>query len=205
THYNWRAPVEPGSTKLTSPLTPFSPGTLRVFGPADVTEIELAPLNSGIQWVTPGHDFFVKTALAVGDREPCDRLPLTFKTDTPAVCSGPEGELTWPMSRSTDGAVHAQREGVCKLRVSADGARYFGPLSLSLFDLNAPEGLVLPVVGEVCSGEGATTCEWGRDGTLVCASGKWKRANRCTATQACDLADGCLDGIDCGACRDLRP
>src|SRR5215210_4799925 len=103
------------------------------------------------------------------------------------------------------GQVVAHAEGVCTLRASADGQRFFAPTDLPLFMI-APQdkGIEYAGFGNPCTKEGATTCSYSLDATAICREGYWREQRSCAARQVCEFrAMGCASG-PCAECRDLR-
>ncbi|MGC4094871.1 MAG: hypothetical protein QM756_44530 [Polyangiaceae bacterium] len=206
--YIWQAPDAPTTIALRSPLFSGVVGTLKAYGPSDVAKLTLEPLNGAPVVATAlGQDFYVESTQLVTGIAPCKELPIIFKSDTPAVCSGPHGESVFSANEGSRGLVKVNAEGVCTLRGSVDGERFFDPLTMHVFVVTPREDAPVAGFGNLCSEEGATTCSLGRAEQAICKDGKLHSAKSCGETAVCDFIDpssaGCV-GEFCAVCRGLR-
>jgi hypothetical protein len=208
TFFGWSAPAAGTDVDLRSPLVGGSVGRLKAYLPRDVGDVQIESLNRSPLVVSAEGAFPVTVKMFVDNVAPCESPPGVLQTLTPDVCSGPDGARVWPGDSRFGGEVVPHAEGVCTLRASADGQRFFEPVDFTLFMVTAPDkGTEYAGVGNPCKKEGATTCSYGLGATAICHQGYWRDQRICAARQVCEfraMGAACTSGALCAECRDLR-
>jgi hypothetical protein len=207
--FTWTAPLEAGVFDVLSGLQPGRLGTLRAYGPSDVSDIVVdSPNGTSLNTWQLGRTRISATTKVRGV-VPCDVSPVVFRTETPAVCSGPDGAETWPGEDEHGGFVEMNGEGTCRVSGSADGVRFFRPASLRFFVVQEPGEEHFDGFNEPCAVEGSTSCTYGDTSQVtLCREGRWVSGDRCGPTRTCDARDpsssGCVAGGPCSECRAMR-
>lgn len=208
TFYSWTAPSEPTSVTLLSSHVTGRVGTLRAFGRNEISKVVLSSRNPPPLSGSIGGKFALDAEFYVGENKSCETHALSIQSDTPSICSGPDGAPTWSVNDARLASVIMNAEGLCRVRASADGARFFDAVSIPIFATTTPEGTDLAGYGNPCSVEGSTTCAFSRTSAATCKGGRWQQAESCGSTRVCDFKDsaasGCIAGATCAACRSLR-
>ena len=206
--YHWQAPSTPVVLQLQSAWALSIEGTLTAFGPDQVTDMTAS--GSVFQrgaFTEPG-DFGISTHIRVQGQRTCQELPVELHSSTPAVCSGPAGETTWPGATGGGGAaVHA--EGLCTLGFSMPGGPTLTTDNFPMFFVAAwPAGMTTPAIAEPCKLQAATACSPTYEDVTACKGGYWAIVTTCPADQICDFVPdttaGCKAGTLCAQCRGLR-
>jgi hypothetical protein len=118
TTYDWRAPESSGDVTFTSRGLPGFRLVLGSYQPADVTivggTIDRAQVpNNG--------RLMVHLNSTVRGEAPCAFYPFAVTTQTPAVCTGPNGETSFVTGTNGDAIVRPVTSGTCRLNVSVVG------------------------------------------------------------------------------------
>jgi hypothetical protein len=207
--FTWTAPAEPAVEDVLSGVVPRPIGTLRAYGPADVSDVVVDSPNgtSLVTWSAGATR--IDATVKVRGVVPCDVAPVVFRTETPEVCSGPDGALTWPGEDEWGGFVEMNAEGMCRVRASVDGTRFFRPSQLRFFFVAEPGTERFDGFNQPCAVEGATSCTYGDNSQVtICREGLWATKEQCGPTGTCDARDpslgGCVAGGPCSECRAMR-
>jgi hypothetical protein len=207
--FMWAAPPEPTVVEVHSGFLPGRVGLLRAYAASEVSDVVVKSPNgtSLILWA-PG-SVGIQAATWVRGVEPCDAAPVVFKTETPAVCSGPDGAETWPGETEYGGFVEMNAEGVCRISAAADGVRFFSPTSLRMFIVTEPGAERFDGFDQPCAVEGSTSCTYGDTSQVtLCRNGRWVSRETCGPARTCDARDpalgGCVAGGPCSECRAMR-
>ena len=203
-NYLWDSRTAGGVLTIGSPLDPAFTETLQTYGPAEVTGVvpsaDLIPPTI----LAPGRQQLFQVTDEVGGVPACQGLPATATTETPDVCAGPNGELSWEAG-GAGGSFTALAEGTCRLSIAIDGGDA-PPATLSVpfyFTNPADQGRDATIDAD-CSVKGQRTCEATREAILVCQTltKKWALESSCGG-KLCDYlsAAPCAAGSGCVACR----
>ena len=203
-HYLWDSRVAGGALTIGSPFDAAFSETLQTYGPTQVTGVvpsaDLVPPTI----LAPGRQQLFQVADEVGGALACQGLPATATTETPEVCAGPNGELSWAAG-GAGGSFTALAEGTCRLSIAVDVSDA-PPATLSVpfyFTNPADQGRDATIDAD-CSVKGQRTCEAARDAILVCSTltKKWALESSCGG-KLCDYlsAAPCAVGSGCVACR----
>jgi hypothetical protein len=208
--FTWTAPPEPVSVDVRSALVSGSVGTLLGYGPADVSDIVVDSSNGSSLVTWQGGSTRIAAMTKVRGVEPCHVNPVVFRTETPAVCSGPAGALTWQGKDESGGFVEMNAEGTCRVSASADGVRFFRPGVFRFFFVEEPGAEKFDGFNQPCAVEGSTSCTYGDNSQVtICREGRWTTKEQCGPTRTCDARDpassGCVAGGPCSHCRNLMP
>ena len=202
--YLWSSPAAGGALTIGSRLDAAFSETLQTYGPAQVTGVvpsaDLLPPTI----LAPGRQQLFQVADEVGGARACQGLPATATTETPDVCAGPNGELSW-QAGGAGGSFTALAEGTCRLSIVVDGANATpATFSVPFYFVNPADQGRDGTIDGFCTVKGQRTCEAGREAILVCSvlTKKWALASGCNG-QLCDYlsATPCAAGDDCVACR----
>jgi len=203
--YLWRSPAAGGSLTLGSTLVPTFAETLATYGPDQVTGVVAGADLSPPTILAAGKALNVQVAVDVGGVRACVGPQVVAKTETPAVCLGPNGEAAWSVpGGGSITSFTAVAEGTCQLSVGiAGGSGYPGTFSVPFYFLNPQDQGRDSTIGSYCSAPGQQTCEATRESILVCTGARqWAVASSCNGT-LCDYtaAAPCAAGSGCVACR----
>ncbi|MDX2051825.1 MAG: hypothetical protein SFV15_05490 [Polyangiaceae bacterium] len=207
--FAWAAPAEPGMVEVRSGFLSSRVGVLRAYGPSEVSDIVVKSVNGSSLVGQPGDKGRIEANTKVRGVQPCDSSRVVFRTETPAVCSGPNGAEIWPAEDDYGGFANFNTEGVCRISASADGVRFFKATSIQYFVI-APRGEErFDGFNEPCAVEGSTSCTYGENSQVtLCREGRWVSKETCGPTRTCDARDpalaGCVAGGPCAECRGLR-
>jgi hypothetical protein len=207
--FTWTAPPEPAVVELRSGILPGRIGILRAHAPSEVSDIVVRSVNgSSLSGTSPGKAR-IEAKTKVRGVEPCDVLPVTFRTETPEVCAGPDGAITWLGEDEYGGFVDLKAEGVCRVSASADGVRFFRPATIRFFIVQPLGTEKFDGFSQPCAVEGSTSCTYGDNSQVtVCREGRWATKEQCGPTRTCDARDpsldGCVAGGPCSECRAMR-
>jgi hypothetical protein len=209
--YIWQAPATPAVVQMQSSIVSKIDGQLKVYGPEQVTEIDISGLNaSGSTSYTQPGDLDLTISMLVGGQAPCHGLPIEIHSATPSICSGPSGETVWPAG-ALNGVAAVHAEGNCVLAGAAvPGGPPLNAQTLPIFFVQPPPSDLpqRPELGVACPVEGATACGLAYFDILVCRGGQWIAKAGCAADQTCDFVSastpGCVAGASCAQCRGLR-
>ena len=204
-NYLWYAPpAAGGALTIGSTLDATFTETLATYGPSQVTGLvpsaDLVPPTI----LAPGRQQEIHAADLVGGAVACQGLPATVTTETPDVCVGPNGELSWDAGGSVT-SFSAVAEGTCRLSFGVTGGNASpGTLSVPFYFVNpGDQGRDATIDGD-CSVKGQHTCEATRNGILLCSvlTKKWALSSSCDG-KLCDYlsAAPCAAGDHCVACR----
>jgi hypothetical protein len=206
--FMWAAPPEPAVVEVSSGFLSGPVGLLRSYAASEVSDIVVTSPNGNslVRWV-PG-SVGIQATTTVGAVVPCTVAPVTFKTETPAVCSGPDGAETWLAETKYGGFVEMNAEGVCRISAAADGERFFSPTSLRLFMVAEPGAERFDGFNQPCAIEGSTSCTYGDSSQVtLCRNGRWASKATCGPARTCDARDpalgGCIAGGPCSECREM--
>jgi hypothetical protein len=207
--FGWTAPSEPGAFDVLSELLPGRMGTLRAYGPSDVGDIVVDSVNGSSLATWQLGSARISATTKVRGVVPCDVSPVVFRTETPGVCSGPDGAEIWPGEDEYGGFAEMNAEGVCRISASADGVRFFRPASLRFFVVEEPGAERFDGFNQPCAVEGSTSCTYGDSSQVtLCREGRWAAKETCGPTRTCDAREpsssGCVAGGPCSACRAMR-
>lgn len=203
--YEWQSPAAGGALTLSSPLDPTFSERLETYGPAQVDAVfagaDLVPPTI----LTPGKQQPIQLAVDVGGVRACVGLPAAVRTETPAVCLGPNGEQAWTELAGSSTSFTAVTEGACQLSVGvAGGSGYPGTLTVPYYFVSAADQGRDSTIGSYCKTPGLETCEATREAILVCTlKQEWAIASSCDGT-LCDYrapAASCTATHSCVACR----
>jgi hypothetical protein len=205
----WTAPAEPVVIDVRSGILAAKVGILRAYGPADVTDIVVSSPNGDSLTGQPGDRARIGATTKVRGHAPCDVPTVVFKTETPTVCSGPDGAETWRADNEYGGFLTLNAEGSCRVSASADGARFFRAATFRFFVVEPPGEERFDGFNEPCAVEGSTSCTYGETSQVtLCREGRWVSKEMCGPTRTCDARDpslgGCVGGGPCSECRALR-
>jgi hypothetical protein len=208
--FTWTAPPEPGSVDVRSGVVAARVGTLLAYGPADVSDITVDSSNGSSLATWKGGSTRIDATTKVGGVVPCDVAPVVFRTETPDVCSGPDGAASWAGEDEYGGFVEMNAEGICRVSASSDGVRFFRPGVFRFFFIQEPGDEKFDGFNEPCAVEGSTSCTYGDTSQVtICREGRWATKEPCGPTRTCDARDpalsGCVAGGPCSACRNLMP
>lgn len=203
-NYLWISPPAGGALSIGSRLDATFTETLQTYGPAQVTGVvpsaDLLPPTI----LEPGRQQEIYVADLVGGAVACQGLSATATTETPDVCVGPNGELSWDVVGNVT-SFAAVAEGTCQLSFGVAGGNASpGTFSVPFYFVNpADQGRDATIDGS-CSVKGQRTCEATREAILVCGTltKKWALSSSCNG-KLCDYlsAAPCAAGSDCVACR----
>lgn len=207
----WQSPVTPTSVQLQSAYVSNIIGSLTAFTQSQVTDIRMSVYNEDYRNAfnkPEGADgtasFSVPTSVIVNGQPSCSALPAELHSATPAICSGPNGEMAWGTSW-WGGYASARAEGTCTLSASMQGGPVVATQSFPVFFVS--NGLGLTGTTDPCTVEGETACMVGHAGAGLCRSGAWVAEPHCPADQVCDQIPGtaaeCVPGGTCARCRGL--
>jgi hypothetical protein len=207
--FTWAAPSEPVAADIHSGIVAGRVGTLRAYGPADVSDIVVDSANGSSLTTWTLGPTRISATVKVRGVVPCDVAPVVFRTETPAVCSGPEGAESWPGEDEWGGFAEMKGEGTCRISASADGVRFFRPASFRFFVVEPPGTEKFDGFNEPCAVEGSTSCTYGDNSQVtLCREGRWATKEQCGPTRTCDARDpslaGCVAGGPCSECRAMR-
>jgi hypothetical protein len=207
--YTWSAPPEPTVLELRSGVVPGKLGTLRAYAPSEVSDVVVESVNGSSLVVFTTGRARIEATTKVRGAEPCDVHPVLFRSETPAICSGPEGADTWAGEDEFGGFAELHAEGVCRISASADGVRFFRPATLRIFLVTPPGDEKFDGFNQPCTVEGSTSCTYGENSQVtVCRDLRWTTKETCGPTRTCDARDpslaGCVGGGPCSECRALR-
>ncbi len=207
--FTWTAPAEPAVVEVRSGFLPGRVGVLRAYAPSEVSDVVVKSVN-GDSLVGQAEDRGrIEATTKVRGVEPCDSLPVVFRSETPAVCSGPDGAATWPAEDDYGGFADFHAEGVCRISASGDGVRFFRPLSIRYFVVEPLGDERFDGFNEPCAIEGSTSCTYGENSEVtLCREGRWVSKETCGPARTCDARDpaleGCVAGGPCSGCRAMR-
>ena len=202
--YVWSSPAAGGRLTIGSSLDPSFTETLATYGPAQVTGVvpsaDLLPPTI----LAPGREQELRVADLVGAAVACQGLPATATTETPDVCVGPNGELSWD-SAGPGTSFTAVAEGTCRLSFGVTGGNASpATFSVPFYFVNPADQGRDATIDSACSAKGQRTCEATREAILVCSvlKRKWVLSSSCDG-KLCDYlsAAPCASGDDCVACR----
>jgi hypothetical protein len=206
--FRWAAPPEPTVVEVRSGFLSGPVGLLRAYGASEVTNIVVRSPNGNslASWV-PG-PVGIHATTSVNGVEVCEAAPVVFKTETPEVCSGPDGAETWLGKTEYGGFVEMNAEGVCRVSAAADGVRFFSPTSLRMFMVAEPGAERFDGFDQPCAVEGSTSCTYGDNSQVtLCRNRRWTRRETCGPARTCDARDpargGCVAGGPCSECREM--
>jgi hypothetical protein len=202
-NYVWSSPLAGGALTIGSTLDPTFTETLATYGAGQVTGLvpsaDLVPPTI----LAPGRQQLIQVADEVGAAHACQGVSVTATTETPDICVGPNGELSWP----TDGpstSFTALAEGTCRLSFGVAGGNVSpATLSVPFYFVNPADQGRDATIDAPCPAMGQRTCEASREAILVCTYGKkWALESRCNGN-LCDYlsAAPCTAGSKCVACR----
>ncbi len=203
-HYLWYSPAAGGALTIGSSFDAAFAETLQTYGPAQVTGVvpsaDLIPPTI----LAPGRQQLFQVADEVGGVRACQGLPATATTETPDVCAGPNGELSWEAG-GAGGSFTALAEGSCRLSIAVDGGNASpAAFSVPFYFVNPADQGRDGTIDGFCSVLGQRTCEATREAILVCSTltKKWALSSSCDG-KLCDYlsAAPCAAGSDCVACR----
>ena len=208
----WQTPNGPGQLVITSPLDPAVHETVTAYGPLEVTSVLAQATSSPPLYVTGPSFMEVSISPQVDGNFTCGaygNVAPIARTETPDVCTGPNGEIEWMGGQAT-GSFFYQilQEGICRLSVGVVGGTYLTEHDESVFFVHEePQDLSI-TFGDACGQSGMVSCDSARDVLAQCVDGVWTIAGTCPADQACDyVAAGsaqCPGATICPACRGLR-
>jgi hypothetical protein len=204
--YSWVSPSAGGSLTIGSRLDPSFSETLATYAPGDVTVIHGAITETPPVILTPQRGMEFHLMVDVGGRRAAIPTAVSVRTDTPDICTGDQGVLTWTEGpNSNEGWFTAVSEGTCHLGFGVPG----GTADLGTFDSNyyvvdSQDFLTRDQsAGDACGNQNLQVCSRDRSTVLVCRSKKWAVATGCNpgicdytaSASACTSPDGCV------ACR----
>ncbi len=202
----WSAPPGGGSVTFGSPLDPEFSQTLSTYASGDVTAIHAAIGLPQPLVLAPGQGMDFQLAADVGSRRACGPPEITVRTNTPSVCTGEQGALTWTAGGgSTEAWFTTLSEGTCRLAFAVPGGdRDLGTLDVPYYLVDSTNLLGRDQsAGEPCAGSNLHTCARDRASVLVCRSKRWAIATPCSPG-ICDYtapAAACPDPAGCAVCR----
>ena len=202
-HYLWDSRVAGGALTIGSRLDAAFAETLQTYGTTQVTGVvpsaDLVPPTI----LAPGWQQVFQVADEVGGALACQGLPATATTETPDVCAGPNGELSWEAG-GIGGSFTALAEGTCRLSIAFDGGNASpATFSVPFYFVNPADQGRDGTIDGACSIKGQRTCEATRNAILVCSvlTKKWALSSSCDG-KLCDyLSAAPCAGGDCVACR----
>ncbi len=138
--YAWQSPTAGGALTLSSPLDPTFAEKLETYGPAQVDAVFAGADLFPPTILGPGKQQPIQLAVDVGGVRACMGLPASARSDTPAVCLGPNGEETWAELGGSATSFTAVTEGTCQLSVGvAGGTGYPGTITVPYYFVNATD------------------------------------------------------------------
>jgi hypothetical protein len=118
-NYVWTAPSEAGSIKLSSAVFPKFSLTYRAYAPSELSVDSAERKSQGPHTYQSFVGFDV--GLTVDGKVPCDSPPLRLETQTPEVCDGPEGAVSWLEEEISGVSVRAVGSGSCDFTIGVEG------------------------------------------------------------------------------------
>ncbi|HVY38322.1 MAG TPA: hypothetical protein VHM31_10305 [Polyangia bacterium] len=203
--YVWSAPTAGGSVTFGSRLDSSFAQTLSTYAPVEVTAIHAATGPTRPLILGQGQAMNFLLGADVGNRRACVPPEISIRTDTPGVCTGEQGAITWAAGAGvTEAWFTAVSEGTCHLGFGvAGGARDLGTLDVPFYVVNSADRLSRDhAAGEPCGDANLHVCARGRATVLVCRAKRWAAATDCSPG-ICDYtaAAACPDPTGCAACR----
>jgi hypothetical protein len=209
--FAWQAPSGPGQLVITSPIDPSVHETITTYGPQDVTGLQVGSDSPPLYVAGPSF-MQITTSPLVNGSVTCGgygNLAPIARTETPDVCTGPNGEIEWSGGQA-EGALPYQilQEGVCRLSLGVVGGTYVTEEDETVFFVNIEAQDESIILGDACSENGMVSCEPGRNLLAQCVNGSWAIASLCPTDQVCDYVTAgtaqCPGPAACAACRGLR-
>jgi len=205
--YVWASPAGGGSVTFGSPLDPTFSQTLSTYAPADVTAIRAGVSLPPPLTLRDGQEMDFDVVADVGSRRTCVPPAISIRTDTPSVCTGPQGgATTWTGDAgSVQGWFTAVSEGTCHLAFGIPGkSGDLGTLDVPYYIVDSSDFLTRDQsVGDLCANQNQHVCSRDRTTVLVCHAKKWALATKCLPG-ICDYtapSSACTDPAGCAACR----
>jgi hypothetical protein len=202
-NYVWTSPLAGGTLTIGSTLDPTFTETLATYGPAQVTGVVASADLVPPTILAPGRQQLVQVVDVIGAAHACQGVSVTATTETPDICLGPNGELSWP----TDGPITsftAEVEGTCRLSFGVAGGNASpATFSVPFYFVNPADQGRDATIDAPCPAMGQRTCEATREAILVCTYGKkWALESSCNGNLCDYLSAGpCAAGATCVACR----
>jgi hypothetical protein len=208
----WQTPDGPGQLVITSPLDPSVHETITAYGPLDVTSVLAQGTGSPPLYVTGPSFMAVSISPQVDGHFTCGaygNVAPIARTETPDVCTGPNGESEWMGGQATSSLFYQiLQEGVCRLSVGVAGGTYITEHDESVFFVHMGAQDLSITFGDACPESGMVSCDSARDVLAQCVDGVWTIAGTCPADQACDYVAArsaqCPGATDCAVCRGLQ-
>jgi hypothetical protein len=124
-----------------------------------------------------------QVAVDVEGRRACVPTLISVRTDTPDVCTGDQGAVTWTAgAASTEAWFTTVSEGTCHLAFSIPGgASNLGALDVSYYLVDGTDDLARDhTAGEPCGTANLHDCARDRSSVLVCQSKRWAKGTDCS-------------------------
>jgi hypothetical protein len=203
--YVWAAPVEGGSVTFGSRLDAGFSQTLSTYDATEVTAVHAVVGIAPPVVLSPGLTMDFQLAADVGAGRTCIPTTIAVRTDTPDVCTGAQGALTWSEGNSLTSAYFtAVTEGTCHLSFGVPGGNAdLGALDVPYYFVQSSDDLTRNrIVGDPCGVPNQQACAQDRTSVVVCRSKKWAVATKCTPG-ICDYTAPASDcpTSGCAACR----
>jgi hypothetical protein len=118
--FKW-TPTVAGEVTLRSSVVDEPPVKLRAVADSDITIESLAPPG------TPPHRVFLNAPTvanvvqSAGGKTLCDTQRMLLKSETPEICTGPDGELEWETGASNAVVFKQLKAGTCRLSAGTEG------------------------------------------------------------------------------------
>jgi hypothetical protein len=158
-NYVWTAPSEAAAVKLSSPVFPKFSLTYQAYAPSELS-VDLAERKSqGPHTYQNFVGFDVR--LTVDGKVPCEIPPLRLETQTPEVCDGPEGAVSWLEEEISGVSVRAVGSGSCEFTISVDGGSSTLSVQADLEVTDVPVVIPDPCEGVKC--EPVSSCPDGEE------------------------------------------
>jgi hypothetical protein len=158
-NYLWTAPSEAGTVTLSSPaFSKFKP-TFRVYAASELSVDSAERRSQGPHRYQNFVGFDV--TLTVSGEVPCKAPPLVLETQTPEVCDGPEGALSWLEEDFSSVSVRAVDSGSCEFTIGVEGGSSTLSVQADLVVTGVP--VVIPDPCESVTCEPVSSCPDGEE------------------------------------------